>query len=164
MASLLLSLQGLTEGIVFSLTIWVFAALPQGPLSHLRNALAVEADIARLCQLRMSTHKWSQPSMKIIVWILKTLLGQSFILLLSLPLFSGITDVAKVVAKLVLWSEPLHVLTVHGKVLWFALFNKSCPDFLWQIFVHIEEGVLVPPNLYKLTLIAPSSMRDDLHC
>jgi hypothetical protein len=54
---------------------------------------------------------------KIFIWILKTLLGQSFILLLPLPLFSSITSVAEVVAKLVLCLESLHVLTVHGKVL-----------------------------------------------
>jgi hypothetical protein len=40
-----------------SATIWVFAALPQGPLSYLQCALVVEADIVWLCQLRMSTHK-----------------------------------------------------------------------------------------------------------
>jgi hypothetical protein len=55
--------------------------------------------------------------MKFVVWILKTLLGQSFILLLPLPLFSGITGVAEVVVDLILRSEPLHVLTLHGKVL-----------------------------------------------
>jgi hypothetical protein len=44
-------------------------------------------------------------------------LVQSFILLLSLPLFSGIIGVAEVVVKLVLRSEPLHVLIVHTKVL-----------------------------------------------
>jgi hypothetical protein len=33
------------------------------------------------------------------------------------PLFSGIIDVAEVVVKLILQSEPVHVLTVHGKVL-----------------------------------------------
>jgi hypothetical protein len=37
--------------------------------------------------------------------------------LLPPPLFSGITDVAEVVVKLVLRSEQLHVLTVRGKVL-----------------------------------------------
>jgi hypothetical protein len=37
--------------------------------------------------------------------------------LLSPPLFSGITGVAEVVAKLILLSEPLHVLTICGKVL-----------------------------------------------
>jgi hypothetical protein len=37
-----------------------------------------------------------------IVWILKTLLGQSSILLLPLPLFFGITGVAEVVVKLIL--------------------------------------------------------------
>jgi hypothetical protein len=47
----------------------------------------------------------------------KTLLDQCFILQLPLPLFFGITSVAEVVAKLVLQSEPLHVLTVHGKVI-----------------------------------------------
>jgi hypothetical protein len=53
------------------------------------------------------------------------LVGQSFILFLPLPLFSSITGVTEVVVKLVLQSEPLHVLTVLGKVLRFALFNKS---------------------------------------
>jgi hypothetical protein len=52
-----------------------------------------------------------------VIWILKTLLDQSFILLLPLPLFSTITGAVEVVVKLVLQSEPLHVLTVHGKVL-----------------------------------------------
>jgi hypothetical protein len=47
-------------------------------------------------------HKWSQPSTEIVVWILKTLLDQSFILLLPLLLFFSITDVAEVVVKLVL--------------------------------------------------------------
>jgi hypothetical protein len=66
----------------------------------------------------MSTHKWFQPSMKFVIWILKILLGQSFILLLSLPLFFGIIGVAKVVVKLtILRSEPLHALIVHEKVL-----------------------------------------------
>jgi hypothetical protein len=45
------------------------------------------------------------------------MLGQSFILLLPLPLFSGITGIAEVVVKLILQLEPLHVLTVRGKVL-----------------------------------------------
>jgi hypothetical protein len=49
------------------------------------------------------------------------------------------------------------------KVLRFALFNNSHPVFFCQIFVLIEGGVLVPSDLYKLTLIGPSSMRDDLH-
>jgi hypothetical protein len=40
--------------------------------------------------------------MEIIIWILKTLLGQSFILLLPLPLLSGIIGVAEVVVKLIL--------------------------------------------------------------
>jgi hypothetical protein len=39
---------------------------------------------------------------RIVVWILKTMLGQSFILLFPLPLFSGITGVAEVVVKLIL--------------------------------------------------------------
>jgi hypothetical protein len=47
--------------------------------------------------------------MKFVIWILKTLLGQSFILLLPLPLVSGITSVAEVVVKLVLLLEPLVV-------------------------------------------------------
>jgi ABC-type proline/glycine betaine transport system permease subunit len=45
------------------------------------------------------------------------MLGQSFIFLLPLLLFFGITGVAEVVVKLVLRSEPLDVLTVGAKVL-----------------------------------------------
>jgi hypothetical protein len=74
-----------------------------------------------------------------------------------------ITDVAEVVLKLILRSKPLHVLTVHGKVLQFTLFNKPRPIFFFQIFVLMEGVVLVPPNLHKLTFVAPASMRDDLH-
>jgi hypothetical protein len=111
----------------------------------------------------MSTHKWSQPSTKFVVWILMILLGQSFILLLPLPLFFDITGVAEVVFKLILRSESLHVLTIHGKVLQFTLFNKSRLVFFCQIFVLMERGVMVPPNLHKLTLVAPPSMRDDPH-
>jgi hypothetical protein len=37
------------------------------------------------------------------------------------------------------------------------------PVFFYQIFILVEGGVLVPPNLHKLTLVAPPSMRDDLH-
>jgi hypothetical protein len=48
-------------------------------------------------------------------------------------------------------------------VLRFTLFNKSRLVFFFHIFVLIEGGVPVPPNLYKLTLVAPPSMRDDLH-
>jgi hypothetical protein len=77
-------------------------------------------------------------------------------------MFFGITDVAEVVVKLVLRSEPLHVLTFHGKVLRFTIFNKSRLVFFCQIFVLMEGGVLVPPNLHKLTLVSPPSMRDDL--
>jgi hypothetical protein len=101
--------------------------------------------------------------MEFVVWILKTLLGQSFIFLLPLPVFSSITNVANVVVKLVLQLEPLHVLTLRGKVLRFTLFNKSRLVFFCHIFVLTERGVLVPPNLHKLTLVAPLSMRDDLH-
>jgi hypothetical protein len=71
--------------------------------------------------------------------------------------------VAEVVINLVLRSELLHVLTICGKVLLFTLFNKSRPVFFGQIFVCSEGVVLVPPNLHKLTLVAPPSMRDDLH-
>jgi hypothetical protein len=101
--------------------------------------------------------------MEFVVWILKILRGQCFILLLPLPLFSSIIGVAEVVVKLILRSEPLHVLTLRGKVLRFALFNKSRSVFFCHIFVLTERGVLVPPNLHKLTLVAPLSMRDDLH-
>jgi hypothetical protein len=65
----------------------------------------------------MSMHKWSQPSIEFVVWIFKTLLDQSFIILLTLPLFSSIAGVAEVVVKLVLRLESLHVLTLCDKVL-----------------------------------------------
>jgi hypothetical protein len=91
------------------------------------------------------------------------LAGQSFILLLPLSLFSGITSVTEVVVKLVLQSEPLHVLTVRGKVLRFTLFNKSRPVFFSQLFILTEGALIFPPKLHKLTLVAPLSMRDDLH-
>jgi hypothetical protein len=91
------------------------------------------------------------------------LLGQSLILLLPLPLFSSITCVVEVVVKLVLRSEPLHVLTLRGKVIRFTLFNKSRLVFFCHIFVLRERGVLVSPNLHKLTLVAPPNMRDDIH-
>jgi hypothetical protein len=45
------------------------------------------------------------------------LIGPIFHLLVATTLFSDITDVAEVVVKLVLRSEPLHILTVCGKVL-----------------------------------------------
>jgi hypothetical protein len=93
--------------------------------------------------------------MEFIVWILKILLGQSFILLLPLPLFFGITSVIEVVVKLVLRLEPLHVLTFRGIVLRFTLFNKSRPVLFCQIFVLMQGGVLIPPNLHKLILVAP---------
>jgi hypothetical protein len=81
---------------------------------------------------------------------------------LPLPLFSGITDVAEVVVKLVLRSEPLHVLAFHGKVLRFTFFNKSHPVFFSQFFVRTEGALLFPPKLHKLTLVAPPSMGDDI--
>jgi hypothetical protein len=111
----------------------------------------------------MSTHIWSQPSLEFIIWILKTLPDQYFILLSPLPLFSSIIGAVDVMVKLILRLKPLHVLTIRDKLLRFTLFNKSHIDFFCQIFVFMEGGVLVPPNLHKLTLIAPSSMRDDLH-
>jgi hypothetical protein len=60
-------------------------------------------------------------------------------------------------------SEPLHVLTLRGKVLRFTLFKKSRRVFFCHIFVLTKGGVLVPPNLNKLTLVAPTSMRDGLY-
>jgi hypothetical protein len=68
-----------------------------------------------------------------------------------------------VVDKLVLWSEQLHVLTVHDKVLQFTLINKSRPVLFSQLFVRMKEVVLLPLNLHKCTLVAPPRMRDDLH-
>jgi hypothetical protein len=110
----------------------------------------------------MSVHKCCQPSTKFVICILTTMLGQSIILLLPLPQFSDITDFVEVVVKLVLRSKSLHVLIAHGKVLRFALCNKSFSVFFSQIFVHIERVCLVPPTLHKPALIGPPSMRDDL--
>jgi hypothetical protein len=45
------------------------------------------------------------------------LAGPIFTIFLPLPLFSGITGVDKVVVKLALRSEPLHLLTIGAKVL-----------------------------------------------
>jgi hypothetical protein len=70
----------------------------------------------------------------------KDLAGPIFHPLVATSSFFGITGVAEVVVKLVLRSEPLHVLIVHGKVLWFVLFNKSRPVFFRQIFV-CSKGV-----------------------
>jgi hypothetical protein len=96
--------------------------------------------------------------MKFVVWILKTSLGNFFILLLPLPLFSCIAGVAEVVAKLILRSfyDRSHCIR-------FAIFNKSHPVFCCHIFLLTERGVLVLPNLHNLTLLALPSMRDDLH-
>jgi hypothetical protein len=57
------------------------------------------------------------------------LAGLIFHPLVALSLFSSITGVTEVVVKLILRSEPLHVLTIRGKFLQFALFNKSRPVF-----------------------------------
>jgi hypothetical protein len=54
-------------------------------------------------------------------------------------------------------------MTVHGKVLRFALCNKSNPVFFSQLFVRTKGFLLFPPKLHKFTLVAPPSMRDDLH-
>jgi hypothetical protein len=48
-------------------------------------------------------------------------------------------------------------------VLRFALYNKSHPVFFSQLFICMEGIVLFPPKLHKLTLGAPSRMRDNLH-
>jgi hypothetical protein len=101
--------------------------------------------------------------MEFLIWILKTLLGQYVIILLPLPLFFGISGVAEVVVKLILRLEPLHVLNVRCKVLQFTLCNKSFPDFLCQVFEFIEGVLLVPQTLHKPALVAPPSMRVDLH-
>jgi hypothetical protein len=89
--------------------------------------------------------------------------GPIFHPLVATSLFYSITGVAEVVVKHILRSEPLHVLTLHDKVLQFTLFNKSRLVLFCHILVLTERGVLVPPNLHKLTLVAPRSMRDDLH-
>jgi hypothetical protein len=104
-----------------------------------------------------------RPSTIFLIWILMTLLGQSVILLLPLPLFSSISGVAKVVVKLILQSEPLHVVTVRYKVSQFTLCNKSFPVFFCQVFECIKGVLLVPQTLHKTTLVAPPIMRDDLH-
>jgi hypothetical protein len=91
------------------------------------------------------------------------MLGQSFILMLPLPLFFSIIGVAKVVVKFILRSQPLHVLTIRDKVLQFALCNKSFPIFLCQVFEFIEWVLLVPQTLHKPALVDPPSMRDDLY-
>jgi hypothetical protein len=70
---------------------------------------------------------------------------------------------SEVVVKLVLPSEPLHVLTIHGKVLLFTLCNKSFLVFFCQVVVCIEGVCLVPPTLHKLALVGPPNMRDDLN-
>jgi hypothetical protein len=101
----------------------------------------------------MSTHKWCQQSIEFVIWILKTLLDQSLIILLPLPLFSGITCVAELVVKLILRLETLHVLIVCSKVLRFTLCNEFFPVFFSQIFVDIEG----------LHLVGPPSIRDDLY-
>jgi hypothetical protein len=54
--------------------------------------------------------------MQFVMRILNTLLGHSLILMLPLPLFSGIFGVVKVVVKLVVRLEPPHVFTVRYKV------------------------------------------------
>jgi hypothetical protein len=101
--------------------------------------------------------------MEFVIMILKTLLGQPLILLLPLPLFSSISSVSKVVVKLVLRSEPPHVLTVRYKVSRFALCNKYLPVFLCQVF-ELLKGVLLPPQkLHKPAIIGPLGIRDDLY-
>jgi hypothetical protein len=93
----------------------------------------------------------------------KDLAGLIFHPLIATSFVFCITGVAEVVAKLILQSEPLHVKTIRGNVLRFTLFNKSRPVFFFQIFVVTEGDVLFLLNLHKLTLVAPPSMRDDLH-
>jgi hypothetical protein len=93
----------------------------------------------------------------------KDLAGLIFHPLIATSFVFCITGVAEVVAKLVLQSEPLHVKTIRSNVLRFTLFNKSRPVFFFQIFVVTEGYVLFLLNLHKLTLVAPPSMRDDLH-
>jgi hypothetical protein len=80
--------------------------------------------------------------MKFVIWILKTLLGQSIILLLPLPQFSDITSVVEVVVKLILQSEPLYGLIIRGKVIQFALSIKSFPVFFSQLFVRLKGFIL----------------------
>jgi hypothetical protein len=100
--------------------------------------------------------------MEFVICILKTLLGQSFIPPLLLPLFFGIAGVVEVVVKLILRSEPLHVLIVHGKVLRFALCNKSGLVFFSQLFVLNEWALIFLLKIHKPTLVGPPCMRDDL--
>jgi hypothetical protein len=100
--------------------------------------------------------------MKFVIWILKTLLGQSIILLLPLPQFSDITSVVEVVVKLILQSEPLYGLIIRGKVIQFALSIKSFPVFS-QLFVCTEGVHFVPSMLHEPSLVGPPSMRDAIH-
>jgi hypothetical protein len=111
----------------------------------------------------MSTYKWCQLSMKFVIWILKTLLGQSIILLLPLPQVSDITSVVEVVVKLILQSEPLYGLIIRGKVIQFALSIKSFPVFFSQLFVRTEGVHFVPSMLHEPSLVGPPSMRDAIH-
>jgi hypothetical protein len=41
--------------------------------------------------------------------------------------------------------------------------QQISPDFFSQLIVHTEASLLFPPKHHKLTLVAPPSMRDDLH-
>jgi hypothetical protein len=91
------------------------------------------------------------------------LAGSIFHPLVATSSIFGITTVAEMVVNLILRSEPLHVLIVYIKVLRFELFNKSRLVVFSQLFVLTEGAVFFPLNLYKLTLIDPPSMRDDLH-
>jgi hypothetical protein len=70
---------------------------------------------------------------------------------------------SEVVVKLILQSEPLHVLTVHGKVPQFTLCNNSFLVFFSQLFVRSEGALLFHPRLHKPTLVGPPSMRADLY-
>jgi hypothetical protein len=101
--------------------------------------------------------------MKFVIWILKTLLGKSFILLLPLPLFSGRTGVAKVVVKLVLQSEPLHVLTLQQTAL-IHTFQQISPSFLLPHLCTYGRGCLGPSNSSQAYSCSSSKFLKSLSC
>jgi hypothetical protein len=78
-------------------------------------------------------------------------------------MFSSISGVAKVVAKLILHSELLHVLTVRYKLWRFALCDKSFRIFFFQVFELLEGVLLFSQTCHKSIFVAPPLMRDALH-
>jgi hypothetical protein len=71
-----------------------------------------------------------------------------------LALFSGISDVAKVVVKLILRSELPHVLTVRYKLCRFTLCDKSFLVF-FQVFELLEGVLFFSQTCHKSVFVAP---------